>query len=393
MERLRARLAETFELPSKGRIPAMEGLRGIAVTLVFFHHYQALFGDWSGQGVLARFLGAVGTSGVDLFFVLSGYLIYGAVLRSRAFQYGTFMRRRVRRIYPTFAVVFAVYVALALLAPGEGKLTGSAAERFTYVVQNALLLPGVFHIPPLMSVAWSLSYEVFFYAVVPLLVATGMRGWSARARIATFVGVAAAFTGFSFAGAGRIQFVMFASGMLVYELLERERSAPSAALQRLAVALVVLVLPVTWAFTEASSGVLGFKGPALFGSEATSIGYVARAWWLFVAFAIIAIAAFRGFGVLARACAWTPLRWLGNMSYSYYLLHGLALKMFSVGAHRFFPAAARNPAGYWVAMPLFYAGTIVASAALFVAVEKRLSLAVAHPRVRPVPAAMPAAAA
>jgi peptidoglycan/LPS O-acetylase OafA/YrhL len=108
------RLARLFELEGQGdRMLSMEGLRGLAVTLVFFVHYEALFGGRISPGTAlagaARFLDIVGRTGVDLFFVLSGYLIYGAVMRMRQSNggYARFMRRRVERIYPTFLVMLA----------------------------------------------------------------------------------------------------------------------------------------------------------------------------------------------------------------------------------------------------------------------------------------------
>jgi peptidoglycan/LPS O-acetylase OafA/YrhL len=71
------RLARLFELEGQGdRLLSMEGLRGLAVTLVFFVHYEALFGGWISPGTAlagaVSFFGTVGHAGVDLFFVLSG---------------------------------------------------------------------------------------------------------------------------------------------------------------------------------------------------------------------------------------------------------------------------------------------------------------------------------
>ncbi|WP_153067260.1 acyltransferase family protein, partial [Steroidobacter cummioxidans] len=87
----------------------MEGLRGLAVLLVFLVHYESLLEPWiaadASLGVVAGALRIIGNSGVDLFFVLSGYLIYGSLLtRQQSFLH--FFTRRLQRIYPAFTAVF-----------------------------------------------------------------------------------------------------------------------------------------------------------------------------------------------------------------------------------------------------------------------------------------------
>ena len=116
------RLAAIFELESNEarRITTMEGARGVAVALVFLVHYHAAFALWAPAttltGSISQFLWTIGHSGVDLFFVLSGYLIYGAALKP-SLHYGRFMKRRIHRIYPTFLVVLALYIALSFVFP------------------------------------------------------------------------------------------------------------------------------------------------------------------------------------------------------------------------------------------------------------------------------------
>ena len=121
LEWLRAR----FELSRGGagqNIRPMEGLRGFAVFLVFLVHYANLIRPWllpeSSLLEFAKALRLVGSSGVDLFFVLSGFVIYGSLI-SREQPFGRFLLRRVRRIYPAFIVVLSGYVVLSLCAGGE----------------------------------------------------------------------------------------------------------------------------------------------------------------------------------------------------------------------------------------------------------------------------------
>src|SRR4249919_1955085 len=94
----------TFELQDRrhSRLLPMEGLRGFAVTLVFLHHYTVqaqLIGLSPGPtSVVATALRSYGNLGVELFFVLSGYLIYGTLVR-RPPSFAGFMARRFQRIY------------------------------------------------------------------------------------------------------------------------------------------------------------------------------------------------------------------------------------------------------------------------------------------------------
>src|SRR3569832_1649102 len=118
--RLIAWLADTFEIARSGHrtLRSMEGLRGFAVLLVFLVHYTTLVEPLLGRATFEIELGAalrtIGNAGVDLFFVLSGYLIYGLLIRKPT-PFWRYLRRRAQRIYPTFLAVFALYLVLAWL--------------------------------------------------------------------------------------------------------------------------------------------------------------------------------------------------------------------------------------------------------------------------------------
>ena len=72
--------------------------------------------------------------------------------------------------------------------------------------------------------------------------------------------------------------------------------------------------------------------------------------------------------------SWTPLRWLGNMSYSYYLIHGLTLKGIALVMMRVIPPSTPATAAFWLGYPLFFFLTLLSSTLLFIFVEKRFSL-------------------
>ncbi|HLT29638.1 MAG TPA: acyltransferase [Myxococcaceae bacterium] len=373
MSNITERLRGHFELQNgTSRNLAMEGLRGIAVTLVFLVHYHSVLTPWmagvegwgSDFGRAMRFAGA---AGVDLFFVLSGYLIYGATLSAR-FSWGGFMRRRLQRIYPTFLVLLTIYLGLSFLIPSESKLPPGAAEASFYVLQNVLLLPGMFAIKPIITVAWSLSYEMFFYLALPLLmVALKLREQDRGRRLGVFALLSAMIIALPLLGFGHVQFLLFIAGMAMHELRERVRVTQEGRggrlLNPLSTLLALGALPVSW---------WAFQAVRAAGA-AESTAFVARTVWLTVAFAVVVSVVLTGRGPVARLCRWTPLRWLGNMSYSYYLLHGLILKAFSLVALTVIGRGA-HPLLFWALLPIAFVLTLAASGVLFAWVEKPFSL-------------------
>jgi peptidoglycan/LPS O-acetylase OafA/YrhL len=351
------RLATWFELSreaSGANLRAMEGMRGFAVVLVFLTHFCTLASPWLADApVLARFakaLHAIGNTGVDLFFVLSGYLIYKTLV-TREQRFGSFMARRIRRIYPAFLAVFALYCALSVAFPHEKRLAGDAS--LSYLIANLLLLPGVFPIKPMITVAWSLSYEMFFYLCMPVVVtALRLRRWDGAQRIVLIALAAIAVAAWSAVSESEfIRMTMFMAGMLVHEAIHsRQVRTPSGRI----------------VFCVLAAGLLGSLLPR--------IGHV-RNVLLFASFYLVCMNCFlRPQDGLARAFSWTPLRWLGNMSYSYYLLHGLTLKASFMLLPSPAALAGHGTALFFLALPVFFVLTLFTSAGLFLLVERPLSL-------------------
>ncbi|MFO0982311.1 MAG: acyltransferase [Planctomycetota bacterium] len=371
---LAAWLRARFEIAPAAphRFPAMEGLRGFAVLLVFLVHYASLGEPWlacaSATASSAAVLHDVGGAGVDLFFLLSGYLIYGMLMQRRQ-SFTAFMARRVQRIYPTFLVVFAIYLALAWSMPSSGKLPAGWAPAALLVLENLLLLPGLFAVRPIISVAWSLSYEMFSYVTIPVLIgALQLRGWGRARRVVLLVALALAMFASAPLLGSHLRLVMFVAGMLLHELCAapaciRERGLGLAAL---ALGLATLCL-LSWL------------------AIATPLRQAA----LFASFLVLCRASLHGLGPTRTAFSWTPLRWLGNMSYSYYLIHGLTLKAALLIAAKLHPPAAGDTWLFWIALPFFLAVTLLAGAVLFVLVERPWSLAGSGARGRRVARVLP----
>src|SRR5579872_1936957 len=129
--------------PSKPpRLPAIEGLRGLAMTLVFFGHFEALFRSYLPAGGLSlrliQALAVVGHQGVCFFLVLSGYFVYKSYL-DHPDGFAAFALRRVRRIYPPYVVMCCLYIALSFLFPGESKIP-SGIGGVRYLAANLLMV-------------------------------------------------------------------------------------------------------------------------------------------------------------------------------------------------------------------------------------------------------------
>ena len=162
--------SRTLESPQK--IVGLDVLRTLAICLVFLWHYRR-FGSPEWLEGLARF----GWSGVDLFFVLSGYLIASPLLvklkEKKSLSIKTFYLRRVFRTVPVYFFVLALYVLFPAFTEKEGMAPlwkfFSFTMNFGLDYQNA----GSF------SHAWSLCVEEQFYLLFPMVLLLG-QNWSLK---------------------------------------------------------------------------------------------------------------------------------------------------------------------------------------------------------------------
>jgi peptidoglycan/LPS O-acetylase OafA/YrhL len=170
------------ERPEPKHLPALDGIRGMAILLVILHH--ALHGWGPAQSLPERLVQRVLSHcwvGVDLFFVLSGFLITGILLdtRGRKNYLGSFYPRRMLRTFPLYyATIFVCFVLLpALPIPGiEGLRDLSTRQgwfwlhvsNFYNLSHNIVRMDG----PQIgwMSTFWSLAVEEHFYLIWPLIV-------------------------------------------------------------------------------------------------------------------------------------------------------------------------------------------------------------------------------
>lgn len=165
---------KTFSPDKEAHIPVLDGLRGMAVLMVLLFHfwqglpvYQHLFSPEISRGLS---LFSIGQKGVDLFFVLSGFLITGILLRTRgaAHYFKNFYIRRSLRIFPLyFAVVLGCLLVGAIWsAPG---FQWNQSWWYLCYLQNVgtTFWPGSVGEP---GHFWSLAVEEHFYLFWPLVV-------------------------------------------------------------------------------------------------------------------------------------------------------------------------------------------------------------------------------
>lgn len=156
------------------RVPELDGLRGVAILLVMVYHF-VLYGGWRPVGPVETWLYRVATTGwigVDLFFVLSGFLITGILYDAKGGgrYFRSFYARRVLRIFPLYYGFLAAYFALAPFLSSAGTaLREGQTWYWTYLVNVDIALHGW---PDHYAIAhfWSLAVEEQFYLLWPLVV-------------------------------------------------------------------------------------------------------------------------------------------------------------------------------------------------------------------------------
>jgi peptidoglycan/LPS O-acetylase OafA/YrhL len=160
------------------RIAALDGVRGLAILVVLFHHAVVFCGLAPSSGA-ERLVDAVahqGWMGVDLFFTLSGFLITGILLRTKGRDgyFRNFLMRRVLRIFPLYYFFILVFfVILPRVFPAQPELARLPAQQawyWLYLPNVRIYLNGDWY-ATFVEHAWSLSIEEQFYLVWPIVVA------------------------------------------------------------------------------------------------------------------------------------------------------------------------------------------------------------------------------
>src|SRR6478735_3626247 len=174
------RVAPEHAPPRLGYIPALDGLRAVAVIAVLLYHADQ---GWIPGGFL----------GVDVFFVISGYLITCLLLsdwqQTNGIGLKRFWYRRARRLLPAlFAMLFVVSLYAILFLPDVlDQLRGEVLSALLYVENWFLIFRDLSYFqsvgrPPLLQHVWSLAGEVQFSPSRPLTRMVGRTGWGKSRR-------------------------------------------------------------------------------------------------------------------------------------------------------------------------------------------------------------------
>jgi peptidoglycan/LPS O-acetylase OafA/YrhL len=322
----------------KGRIPELDGIRGTAIAMVLAHHYF-LLPIQASPGTLPAYIQAAGRlawSGVDLFFVLSGFLIGGILLDARESSnyFRVFYTRRFFRIVPIYlACLMGALILGAFVNSGTApRLAWMYEARLPWIsyflfLQNFWMAKattyGVFG----LGVTWSLAVEEQFYLTLPLLI---RKLNEKRLLYATLAGIALApalrIVLHALWPEHYISWVVMmpcrADALLLGVLgaillrdpawtkrIEKNRTALSFALLVLALGFIVLTkfLP----------------NPYMFGMLSFGLSWLA----LFYLCILVHALSFRETW-LSRCLRWRWLGWLGSIAYGTYLLHEFVRSFF-----------------------------------------------------------------
>ena len=301
--------------PTLAYVPFVDGLRAFAVAAVVGYH--------AGLPVPGGFVG------VDIFFVISGYLIIGqitAAIEQRRFSLVDFLARRAIRIFPGYVVVLLTTLAigsLVLVTPqefielGREAVWSAAMLANHYFLSQAGYFDAAAETKPLLHL-WSLAVEEQFYVVAPIVLIIGslVPRHLKRVRIATIA--AAALLGI-------VSFILcarFSGGETNYSFY----LMPLRAWEFMAGGFIPLFVATLRKLPRLLSHILVWACAAgllatifVFSAEMTFPSYAAAV--PVACTAVLIAAGLLAPGIIVQGLEWGPVRYVGRISYALYLWH------------------------------------------------------------------------
>ncbi|WP_426574104.1 acyltransferase family protein [Aquihabitans sp. McL0605] len=306
--------------PRLPHVSALDGLRGAAVAAVLLNHAGHLTGGWLG---------------VDLFFVLSGYLITALLIQGWKDRGGhvalaNFWARRVRRLGPALVLLLLGVSLYATFVAQPSELTGIRSDGLATLFEVANLRTiasggdywATILRPSPLRHTWSLAIEEQLYLIWPLVVA-GLLRWRRSPKAVLVAAVTLAVT------SGALMEVLFSLGVSRSRLYYGTDTRASAVMLGAALAAARVTMgPSRWAGTRQLRHAAGIVGA----------GALALAWWgldgsegisyrvlplvgIAAAVVVASVADRRHPGPVGRVLNLRPLPALGRISYGVYLFH------------------------------------------------------------------------
>ncbi|RZL68534.1 MAG: acyltransferase [Variovorax sp.] len=321
--------------PAVENLKALTSLRFVAALMIMAHHAPHLFRwEWI-KGAPASLV-----HGVSFFFVLSGFILTHVYSSKPLPRYSSFVRARFARLWPVH-IVATIFLALTV---ADGSITFDGPGLFDKWVVLGFNLALVHAIFPFLaytfswnSVSWSISTEMFFYLVFPLLIVNIERTWhwkllGAGCLAALTIGVLALahvpITGgfeqvtatYATYPSPLMRGFEFSLGMAAWVLWKKYlRSMTLSTLAWSVIELASVCLCLAWISNFAilnraisNPWILLWMGPA------------GSCW----AFAVLIVVFATGGGVLSRMLTVRPMVFLGEISFSIYMLHLVLMKVF-----------------------------------------------------------------
>jgi len=310
------------ERPLLPHLRALDGLRALAIASVFAYHADV---KWMPGGFL----------GVDVFFVISGFLITALLLaewrRARVVDVWGFWRRRARRLLPAMlSLLVAVWIVVPLMATEQsGRLRGDVWAALAYGSNWRLIFEHQSYFqavgrPPLLQHLWSLAVEEQFYLVWPLLLWAGLAVCRRPARLTKWILVGAI-------GSAVLMAALYTPGTDPSRVYYGTDTRVGAILLGAALACVWAPWRSTRQPTVLGRGVLVVFG---IGSLAGLVWSVARLHQFddmlyrggffgvaAISAVLIAVVSHQGTPWIGGVLGSRPLVWFGRRSYGLYLVH------------------------------------------------------------------------
>ena len=350
------------------KLAPLTSLRFVAAMMILFHHGHAEF-----KTIGTAVAGLPLSGGVSFFFVLSGFILAYSNPRIPSFSAALeFWGKRFARIWP-------IHIAtILLLLVMNAKISGGTFETAGAITANVLLLQSWFsdfrYIFSLNAVSWSISAEAFFYLLFPALIYRIDQTWAVKLALCSVLVVLSCLFYQDQATAGTLPESVFPTWMLI-------QFSPPARLLEFMAGIVAFVLwrkhlqnlaisRAGWTVIEAI--VIAIAVTAWMQSHRIPVhllGDFARGWWFLagvfiVPATLIILLMATSKGIISTVLNKRPLVFLGEISFSLYMVHQLVLRFYQ-NSRSLFNGYPNDAVMIW------YIGTsILAAAILWLAVEE-----------------------